>query len=486
MPVFEIHNQQHAEKMAEALNLPVWLVKAIIVEYLPCRYFQGNVVIIDYGLITVDDIMSLAKPYVVLNGAYFFHNVTPEVFGGRAISSIAGFPSATVAKQEKFFVPEGKISPHFLPNPFRNSDEDEGDWKLRLHLFKKAVVVDIDGLYQWTVTTNAMISTDISQGWYESELFSTEELEELRRVNLAYRNVDRGGASEAEMQNGLEKVYADLEALHIRMRKTFLNYHLLKKSEPEAIIGYTEDRPPQLTLFDQFTLEPDAKTGERHFKVRSYVEMIFFHGAQRAAWRAREVRQRIDSGDIHPILLAEEIEASAECIVLSAFCLEAYINGFAQDHLGPLWTKDTERMEAAAKWLIIPGLLGKPDCFDKGLKPYQDFKKLIDWRNNDLAHYKHKFTFPVPLGTLGVVSNLHYVCNADNSELAVKTVRRMIERLNVHLGFPVPGWIQENMMIDNWMKSDVLTAPKARPMAKEDDPHFHAKMHITVIPEEAE
>lgn len=256
------------------------------------------------------------------------------------------------------------------------------------------------------------------------------------------------------------------------------------QNEPETEIGYTEDAPPQLTLFDQFTLEQDTKTNERHFKVRSYVEMIFFHAAQRAAWRAREVRKEIDAGEIYPILIAEEIEASAACIALSAFCLEAYINGFAQDHLDPLWTKDTERMEAAVKWLIIPALLGKPDCFDKGLQPYQDFKKLIDWRNNDLAHYKHRFIPPVPLGTLGTVSNLHAVCNADNSELAIKTVRKMIERLNTYLGFPALVWVQENISIDSWMRSGVQTASKGQSVAKDDDPHIHAEMHVKVIPSE--
>ena len=34
-----------------------------------------------------------------------------------------------------------------------------------------------------------------SQQRYESELFSKDELEELRRINQEYRNVDQGGFS---------------------------------------------------------------------------------------------------------------------------------------------------------------------------------------------------------------------------------------------------------------------------------------------------
>jgi hypothetical protein len=335
MPIFRIHNQEHVKKLAEALDLPTWLVKVIIVEYLPCRRFQGNTVTIDYGLVTVDDIKSLAKPYVILNGLALFHNVTTEVLSQRILSGIVGLPMANLAKQEAFYLPEGKVSPHCLPNPIRNSDEDEGDWKLELHLFKKAIVVDDDGIYQWTVTTNAMISADVSQQWYESALFSTVELEELCRINQAYRNVDQGSFSIEEMQQRLERVYTDLEAIHVKMRKTLLDYHLARKIKPEAKIGYTEEAPPQLTLFDEFAIVKvkEGSSKKRRIKVRSYVEHVFFRAAHRAAGRARVVRKSIDAGEVYPIPIAEEIEASAESIVLSAMCLEAYINGFVQDHL---------------------------------------------------------------------------------------------------------------------------------------------------------
>lgn len=133
-------------------------------------------------------------------------------------------------------------------------------------------------------------------------------------------------------------------------------------------------------------------------------------------------------------------------------CLEAYINGFVQDHI-PHLAKYIENIDIKAKWLSVPAFLGKPDCFKPNTHPFGYFVKLIQWRNNDLVHYKHKFSYPAPLGTLGTVSHLHSVCNADNSELAVRTVRQMIRELNTCLGFPLPAWIQENVSIDSWMMS---------------------------------
>ncbi|HBE25310.1 MAG TPA: hypothetical protein DDW33_06460, partial [Ktedonobacter sp.] len=481
-------NREHTKKLAEALKLPTWLVKAIIVEYLPCRRFQGNKVIIDYGLVTVEDFRSFTKPYIILNGLALFHNVTTEVFNQRILSGMVGLPMVNLAKQEAFYIPEGKVSPHCLPNPIRNSDEVEGDWKLGLHLFKKAVVLDDDGIYQWTVTTNAMISADISQQWYESELFSRDELEELRRINQEYRKVGQDGFSIEEMQQRLERIYKDLEAIHVIMRKTVLEYHLTNKNKPEAKVGYTEEAPPQLTLLDEFAIVKvkDGSSKKRRIKVRSYVEPVFFRSANRAARRAREVRNGIDAGEVYPIPIAEEIEASAESIVLSAMCLEAYINGFVQDHLAKQ-ASYIERMELRAKWLLVPAILGKADCYIPGSQPFDYFKQLVNWRNDDLAHYKHEYRFPVSLGNLGMVSELHSICNADNSELAVKTVREMIRQLNTCLGFPLPAWIQENVSVDNWLRSTVQTTNKARSETQDDDdPYIREQMHVKVIPSDAE
>ena len=117
MPIFEIKNANKVEEIAEELKLPEWLVKALIVEYLSCRQFQGSTVIIDYGLVTPDDLNAIAIPRVILNGLVLFHNVTKEVLYQRVISGIGGVPMSSLSKQEACYLPEGKVSPHRLPNP---------------------------------------------------------------------------------------------------------------------------------------------------------------------------------------------------------------------------------------------------------------------------------------------------------------------------------------------------------------------------------
>jgi len=158
--------------------------------------------------------------------------------------------------------------------------------------------------------------------------------------------------------------------------------------------------------------------------------------------RAESVSTVAQTGkEISTFAVSEEIEASAECIVLCAMCLEAYIKGFAQDHLQSFWTEDMERMEVRVKWLVIPAMLGKADCFQRGSQPYQDFAKLIRWRNNDLAHYKHDFQSPAEIVGIGRVSKIYTICSAANAQRAIETLRQMIQRINEELGFAVPNWL---------------------------------------------
>lgn len=445
MPIFEVRNANNIKALATSLDLPQWLVKALIVEYLPCRQFDGHKVILDYNLATAQALQEIARPSVILNGLTLFHNISRSVFRQRILAGFGGFPMVSLAKQEAWVLPEGKVSPSYLPFPQMNSDEDEGDWKLELNLHRRAIIVDSDGFYQWIVTTDALISADITQKWYTSDIFKPDELEDLRRINLEYKQAAHDGVPAEVVQQRLENLYGELDALRERMRKTILEYHQQAKSNPGVWAGYTEDEPPELTLFDEFALVKEGNgSGKKHIKVRSYIEPIFFHAAGRAAQRAREVRAAMRASEVNPLHISEEIEAAAECIILCAMCLEAYINGFVQDHL-PQRMSYIEKMEVIPKWLLVPGLLGKNDCFNTGSEPFQHFALIIKWRNNYLAHYKHEFRSPTNLETIGRVSEIYSVCNAEISERSVKTVQDMIQQINTCFGFLIPSWIQRQI-----------------------------------------
>ena len=449
MTQFEVINAIHVKEIADVLNLSEWLVEALIVEYLPCRHFLENdsLVLLDFNLITEQDIQQIELPYVILNGIVLVHNAISSVFKDRMLAGIANLPMTRTSTSSTTFIPEGQVSPSyqlFFYEPIGSTD-----WKMELSVFTRALVIAEDGIFQWSVTGEALISVDTSQKWYTSEIFSNEQLEELRRIHDEF-HMDIGRQpfptdEEASLatRKRLEKLYEDLETLKAEMRQTVLKYHNYAKQKPEARAAYTEETPPLLTIFDEAVVQNGS------FKIRSYMEPLFFRAAYRASTRAESANSIARTGESSTLAISEEIEASAESIVLSAMCLEAYINGFAQDHLAHLWTKDTERMEAPVKWLIIPAMLGKPDCFSKRSQPYQDFMELIRWRNNSLAHYKHELQDPDDVPDIGKISKIYAICNVAKANKAIDVVRRMIERLNEHLGFQTPAWVRNQGM---WLR----------------------------------
>lgn len=225
------------------------------------------------------------------------------------------------------------------------------------------------------------------------------------------------------------------------MRAAVLSYHDRSKMEPNAHAYYTEDEPPKLTLFDDLDVEPDSQ-GTNYYTIRTYVEPLFFRSAYRAADKAETHSIFITNDQYFALPLAEEIEASAESIMFSVMCLEAYINGFAKDY-SPLWSTQWERStELRDKWIDVPTSLGHPHCFDKRRSPYQYFAQIVKWRNDYLAHYKHVSHPPLRKKPLGYISSIYNIFNATNAREAIGTVIKMIQRINNELGKQVPSWVQ--------------------------------------------
>jgi hypothetical protein len=437
MDNFQIANEERVGALAAELNLSKWLVEALIVEYLPCRrFFERNaVVLFDFGLIEADDIRRLPRPLAILSNYTVFHNITREALAQRMISGLIGLPMVA-AGQPSLILPEGKVNPVYVPWP--QNPVSAWDWKLNPS--NHAVVADTDGLYQWAVATfGNRPEPGATRGWFTSAVYGSDDLARLRVLHDEI--VDHflspphpeGPAAMAAARTRLATLYDEVEDVRARLRAAVVAHHAASKGRPEAVYGYTEEPPLTLTVFDQQAVV-DGK-----LKVRSRVEPLLFRAAHRAAIRAESARTgAVSVGRVSVVQLAEEIEAAAEAITLSAMCLEAYINGLIVDLFPDLW-KEMERMEAKAKWLLVPVLLRHRDCFARGTMPFQSFAKLIGWRN-ELVHYKHEFANPVEVAGLGRVSELHGICNVENARKAVDTVTLMVRRLHDCLGIPGPEW----------------------------------------------
>ena len=91
-------NEDRIGKIATTLQLPNWLVEALIIEYLPCRrFFEGiAVVLFDFGLVQADDVRALMLPAAVLGNLVLFHNVIHDVIARRMLSGFVGLPMSSV------------------------------------------------------------------------------------------------------------------------------------------------------------------------------------------------------------------------------------------------------------------------------------------------------------------------------------------------------------------------------------------------------
>jgi hypothetical protein len=114
-------------------------------------------------------------------------------------------------------------------------------------------------------------------------------------------------------------------------------------------------------------------------------------------------------------------------VVMSCFCLEAFINSEIEDFELP---EELKYIKLETKWLLAPKLLnpkvgmGKKANFNEKKGPFKFFKKLIGLRNY-IAHHKAKLNERV--------MEVEYI-NYRNAKLSVKTVNRMMNKYHKIIG----------------------------------------------------
>lgn len=468
------------QALSEAVGLRPWLLEAVIVEHFACRRIQVDepAITLDYALIDAAHVQQLMKPIVLLNAPLLLHNLTADTARYRLFLGMAAlfgariFPVATLAEQPYMYIPDGKVSPHHLLFP-RQEDQPDEDEKLGLNIFGYTLVLDDDGLYQWQIAQDAASLTT-----YRSEIILPEWVSELTRTRAALDALpfSDDSATRSQRQQDIEALYADLDHVRSAMRAAVLSHHEAHKGTAEAIRGYTEQQPPELTLVDQFVVRGGA------IKVRTFIEPLFFRAAHRAALRAVAAKDLVLSGTHVSIYIAEEIEASAEAITLSVMCLEAYINGFARDHL-PQLNDLLQILDLKAKWRLFPGMLGHPDCFIKDRMPYQAFSELVRWRNHVLVHYKHEFEAPELLtGRHHKATSVHHICNADNAQRAIQTVVEMVRHVATGCELEPPDWVRESVLTGGWLRAEGLTAMEHRPRTSDEVTLPKLRLRATVQP----
>jgi len=179
-----------------------------------------------------------------------------------------------------------------------------------------------------------------------------------------------------------------------------------------------------------------------------------------------------------PVNVSQEVVAAQATLhsfalstVLSCcFCLESYINSLAfhlfeeKDFLGLLreghdataeiLIDAIERMSTAAKWEAV-GKLKKGSGFDRSVSPYQDFKRLFNFRN-DLVHDKvvdyktdrarNRYGNRLPDPVFGMLELEHTLYAADTYWAMIEQVHRLTgyPRSEFHRHYNLTPWFNDD------------------------------------------
>ena len=83
----------------------------------------------------------------------------------------------------------------------------------------------------------------------------------------------------------------------------------------------------------------------------------------------------------------QSVKCAVQSIVFSAMCIEAFIFGYAEKHLGGNYTKQhIEKLNIESKFIVVPRLVAGLEINKSG-QAYEMMKKLISDRNK-IVHFK--------------------------------------------------------------------------------------------------
>ena len=88
----------------------------------------------------------------------------------------------------------------------------------------------------------------------------------------------------------------------------------------------------------------------------------------------------------------QSLKCAVQSIVFSAMCLEAFIYGYSEKHLGAKYTKQhIEKLNIESKFILVPRLIAGKEIQKSG-QGYEMMKKLISDRNK-IVHFKSREDF---------------------------------------------------------------------------------------------
>jgi hypothetical protein len=426
-----IYNYRRLIGISNKINLPLWWVELLVIEYFDCRRFVENerATIFDFGIFDKSLIKTLKNYKVIIpSGHIFMHNVRPIDLSYRTPALVTEAYAEPLDKAD--LIPEGVMSRNVFP--FRGNDLSVSDPKENFNWY--AVVHDDDGFYQWKIAE--LYDIDGKSTWFKSDLFNLLPLWKLnKRIFECKNKIFNKEGNNIQIRKELIKLFSSIEKARQPLRKKVLEYHnKRKKSESNSFV--VDQVPPLLTFID--TLKPSANG----YVIETHLESLFYSASLQNCLYAEKARKQQQDSSLYHKALLDEIKYSALCIICSVTTLESYINFIFSKYL----IKDSEIFERSnpqQKWMYVPHALSLPFKFSPTETPFKIFLELIKWRNYGIHHTPEFIKARVHKSNQykGLVSVAFGIFNFENAKLAIKCEEEMILKLSEGGKIPVPKWL---------------------------------------------
>ena len=420
-------------KVAKKMNLPLWWVEAIAIEYTECREYAtcDDIWTFNFDKLLEKDLEEAVRSHHVAVYAVLIHNIVPGVYGTRFIRSLhTRIPP--LVEERNDIMPEGLVSEYHFP--FLTNSIDVWDPKLgfsRCFQFR-----DNYKIWQWKIAEFITVKGRHYGKWVSSEidLGPLNEMQE-RLKDLRTNRIKPGESSHSEFKKRVVQFYQELDKIRKPILSTLKDIHIKKRSSikeyPKVVAGI----PPKLSHYEKFTVI------ENEIHTKLIAAPIFFRGCNQHSTKAKDIYNsaKDDSGLIRK--LDEIYQERTSAIIVGQACLEAFINDKGFEHFPKLWELIEEKLSLINKWKLYLILMGKSDIYDFGREPYQSLKLLIKKRN-DLIHFKPKYEKVIRKGNKAT-TNLEKILEKEFVDNLPNRIKQLIKELCKATNLNVPTWITE-------------------------------------------
>jgi len=416
------------ETVAKKLNLPVWWIESVAVEYTECRHYAtaNEIWSFDFDMVTEAALEHAVRSHKIVASSIIVHNVDRDTYAMRAIERLFTNLPVQMAQEKDDVIANGPISTHhfpFLANPI-----DRWDPKLSFPGYFQ--VLD-GGLWQWAVG-EFVEATEARGKWVASEI-NLEPLDQVtaRLAALQRRRVKPGEPGYADFQGQVKAFYQWVDGIRRQLLADLEVTHKRRCGEVDYSKAAVE-APPVLSRFEMYTVR------ERKILTQFFAEAIFYRGCYEHSSKAMELSASAANQSERLAKLDEMYQERAVAIILGGSCAESFINGLIAEHYPSLW-RNVEALMPVAKYQLLFTLKGKGDEFVLGKEPFNLLSELQRYRNF-LVHYKRRYE---QVGEFNghPASKLEISLSEQFVRDLPSRLRSLIEKCCQAIGSPPPGWL---------------------------------------------